>query len=131
LYQSEVASLSIPLSNQYLYLIYDYRTTSCQQFCYDATDFTEACCECSIPCKAFPCSSIQQDASIICNQPLSNIYYHTGAGGTPVVGDFVYSSAICSSSSAVPLLAGYYKTQGNKYIRVTSNGIVTEVVNCS
>jgi|TARA_R110002110_G_scaffold76594_2_gene201682 hypothetical protein len=131
LYESEVASLSIPLSNQYLYLIYDYRTTSCQQFCYDATDFTEACCECSIPCKAFDCSSIQQDISIICNQPLSEIYYHTGAGGSPVVGDFVYSSAICSSSSAVPLLAGYYRSQANKYIRVTSNGIVTEIVNCT
>ena len=131
LYESEVASLSIPISNQYLYLIYDYRTTSCQQFCYDATSFEEACCECNIPCKSFVCSSVQQDSSIICNQPLSETYYHTGSGGSPVVGDFVYSSTICTSSSAVPVSAGYYKSEASKYIRVSSNGIVTAIVNCT
>jgi len=131
LYQTEISPLSIPLSNQYLYLIYDYRTTSCQEFCYDATSPLDACCDCTFTCKGFSCSSVQQDPSIICNQPFSEVYYHTGAGASPVVGDFVYSSSVCNGNLAVPVAFGYYKSEANKYIRVASNGIVTEIVNCT
>mgnify|MGYP003665410572 FL=1 len=131
LYETEISTLSIPIANQYLYLIYDYRTTSCQEFCYDATDPIDACCDCTFTCKGFACSSVQQSASIICNQPLSEVYYHTGAGASPVVGDFVYSSSTCNGSLAVPVAFGYYKSEANKYIRVSSNGIVTEIVNCT
>lgn len=131
LYEAEISSISLPLSNQYLYLIYDYRTTSCQQFCYDVTDPEDACCDCTFTCKSFACSSVQQNPLIICNQPLSEVYYHTGAGGSPVVGDFVYSSSTCNGSLAVPVAFGYYKSEANKYIRVSSNGIVTEIVNCT
>lgn len=131
LYETEISTLSIPIANQYLYLIYDYRTTSCQEFCYDATDPIDACCDCTFTCKGFACSSVQQGASVICNQPLSEVYYHTGAGASPVVGDFVYSSSTCNGSLAVPVAFGYYKSEANKYIRVSSNGIVTEIVNCT
>jgi len=130
LYESTISGLSLPSANQYLYLIYDYTSTACQQFCYDATDADLACCDCVIPCVSFSCSNSQQDVSIICNQPLVNTYYHTGSGTYPAVGDFVFSSSICISSQAVPLSFGYYKSEANKYIRVQSNGIVTELVTC-
>lgn len=131
LYQATVANLSLPTNNQYLYLIYDYRKTSCQQFCYDATSAEDACCECDINCVAFSCSLVQFTASVICDQPLSQTYYHTGSGTYPAVGDFCYSSSTCQSSQAVPLEAGYYKSESNKYIRCASNGIVTELVTCT
>tara|TARA_R110000772_G_scaffold86_2_gene504 strand:+ start:2106 stop:6899 length:4794 start_codon:yes stop_codon:yes gene_type:complete len=130
LYQAKISSLSLPAGNQYLYLIYDYRITSCQTFCYDASDSAAACCDCTIACVSFNCSNIQQDSSIICNQPLVNTYYHTGTGVYPVVGSFVYSSPICVSSQAVPLPSGYYKSEANKYIRIGNSGIVTELVIC-
>jgi len=130
LYEAEISPISLPLSNQYLYLIYDYRTTSCQEFCYDPSNPIDACCDCTFSCTSFACSSLQQTPAVICNQPLSQIYYHTGAGAFPGIGDFVYSSSICNGSLAVPLAFGYYKSEANKYIRVSSNGIVTEIVNC-
>lgn len=131
LYQATVTNLSLPSGNQYLYLIYDYRKTSCQQFCYDATSPEDACCLCEIPCVAFSCSTLQNNPTIICNQPLTQTYYHTGSGTFPAVGDFVYSSTNCFSSTAVPLISGYYKSETNKYIRCSSNGIVTELVTCT
>jgi hypothetical protein len=129
LYEATLSSLSIPVANQYLYLIYDYRTTSCQQFCYDATVADNACCDCVVNCVAFTASTNQQ-VSDVCNQPLSQTYYHTGSGTYPALNDFVYSSSTCYSSQAVPLTAGYYKSESDKYIRVTSNGLVIELVTC-
>ena len=130
LYQATISSLDLPIANQYLYLIYDYRTTSCQSFCYDASSSSNACCECTLPCVAFLGSNRQQESTVICNQPLVNTYYHTGSGTYPAVGDFVYSSSVCISSQAVSLTAGYYKSEATKYIRVGSSGIVTELVTC-
>ena len=129
LYESTLTSLSISPGSQYLYLIYDYRITSCQQFCYDATSPDDACCECEVACVAFTAST-NQALQDVCNQPLSQTYYHTGSGTYPVVGDFCYSSSTCQSSQAVPLTSGYYKSETNKYIRVGSNGIVIELVSC-
>ena len=129
LYEATLSSLSIPVANQYLYLIYDYRTTSCQQFCYDATVADEACCDCVVNCVAFTAST-NQSLQDVCNQPLSQTYYHTGSGTFPALNDFVYSSSVCNSSQAVPLTAGYYKSESNKYIRVQSNGLVIELVTC-
>ena len=129
LYEATVTSLSLPTNNQYLYLIYDYRTTSCQQFCYDASSADEACCECPVPCVSF-LASTRQELQDVCNQPLTQTYYHTGSGTYPAVSDFVFSSSTCISSQAVPLTAGYYKSEATKYIRVASNGIVIELVTC-
>tara|TARA_R110002153_G_scaffold49454_1_gene139424 strand:- start:2839 stop:7662 length:4824 start_codon:yes stop_codon:yes gene_type:complete len=130
LYQATISSLTLPIGNQYLYLIYDYRTTSCQQFCFDAVSAADACCECTLPCVAFLGSTVREDAVIICNQPLSQTYYHTGSGTFPAVGDFVFSSSVCTSSQAVPLQTGFYKSETNKYIRVSASGIVSELVTC-
>ena len=129
LYESTITSLSLPVNNQYLYLIYDYRKTSCQQFCYDATSADEACCDCSFTCVSFSAST-NQSLQDVCNQPLSQTYYHTGSGTFPALNDFVYSSSVCNSSQAVPLTAGYYKSEPTKYIRVQSNGLVIELVTC-
>ena len=129
MYESTITSLSLPVNNQYLYLIYDYRKTSCQQFCYDATSADEACCDCSFTCVSFSAST-NQSLQDVCNQPLSQTYYHTGSGTFPALNDFVYSSSVCNSSQAVPLTAGYYKSEPTKYIRVQSNGLVIELVTC-
>ncbi len=38
---------SNPSNENYLYLVWDLRDSSIQTFCYDATDFTNACCGCT------------------------------------------------------------------------------------
>lgn len=60
---------------------------------------------------------------------LSETYYHTGSGSTPVAGDYVYSN---NSSSPTPLVDGYCNinsTSGNGnrlVIKVANSGLVQE-----
>jgi hypothetical protein len=128
LYQGIVPSLSLPLSNQYLYVIYDYRETSCQEFCYDASSSASACCDCTVTYTAYNSSSVQQNITVACGQPLIFPYYHTGAGTLPSVGDFVYSSS--NGEVGTTLALGIYRISVTSYIRVNQFGLVTEVTTC-
>ena len=128
LYQGIVPSLSLPLSNQYLYVIYDYRETSCQEFCYDASSSASACCDCTVTYTAYNSSSVQQNITVACGQPLIFPYYHTGAGTLPSVGDFVYSSS--NGEVGTTLALGIYRISATNYIRVNQFGLVTEVTTC-
>ena len=128
LYQGIVPSLSLPLSNQYLYVIYDYRETSCQEFCYDASSSASACCDCTVTYTAYNSSSVQQNITVACGQPLIFPYYHTGAGTLPSVGDFVYSSS--NGEVGTTLALGIYRISATSYIRVNQFGLVTEVTTC-
>ena len=128
LYQAIVPGLSLPLSNQYLYVIYDYRETSCQEFCYDASSSTSACCDCTVTYTAYNSSSVQQNITVACGQPLIFPYYHTGSGALPAVGDFVYSSS--NGEVGTTLALGIYRISVTNYIRVNQFGLVTEVTTC-
>ena len=128
LYQGIIPSLSLPISNQYLYVIYDYRETSCQEFCYDASSSAAACCDCTVTYTSYNSSSVQQNITVACGQPLIFPYYHTGAGALPAVGDFVYSSS--NGEVGTTLALGIYRISVTSYIRVNQFGLVTEVTTC-
>jgi hypothetical protein len=128
LYQGTIPGLSIPLSNKYLYLIYDYRETSCQEFCYDASSSTSACCDCEVTYTAYDSSSVQENITVACGQPLNLLYYHTGNGALPSVGNFVYSSS--NGAVGTILALGIYRISTTSYIRVNQFGLVTEVTTC-
>jgi len=128
LYQSTISNLSLPLGNQYLYLIYDYRQTSCQEFCYDASSADAACCGCSVTYTSYSSSTIQQNATIICGQSLTTTYYHTGSNALPVYGDFVYSSS--NGAIGTTLAQGLYKISATDYITINQFGLVTVVTTC-
>ena len=128
LYQGIIPSLSLPISNQYLYVIYDYRETSCQEFCYDASSSAAACCDCTVTYTSYNSSSVQQNITVACGQPLIFPYYHTGAGAFPAVGDFVYSSS--NGEVGTTLALGIYRISVTSYIRVNQFGLVTEVTTC-
>ena len=122
LYEATLSSLSIPVANQYLYLIYDYRTTSSASICYDATNANEACCGCGSFCTPYASSTVQNTISIACVQPTNQTYYHDGTGALPVISDTVYSSTTCDdSATSTKLQAGYYEIgASNQWIRVNS-----------
>lgn len=123
------ASASIPLANEYLYLIYDLRTVASQFLCYDATSSQAACCDCTVPCISFTASLPGSSPSQVCNQLLGQTYYFTGQGLIPAVGDLVFSDSVCSGVTTI-LPAGYYKFNTNQVLEVNGNGVVIQINNC-
>jgi len=128
LYQTTISSLSLPTANQYLYLIYDYRLVSCQEFCYDASSAAAACCECAFTYTAYPSSTVFTVEANVCNQPLNNTYYHSGSGTLPAYGDFVYYASDGAVGSNLGV--GLYKVSATDYITVNQFGLVTAVTTC-
>ena len=128
LYQTTINNLSLPLGNQYLYLIYDYRLISCQEFCYDASSSASACCDCAFTYTSYLSSTMFSTQSIVCGQPLNVTYYHSGSSTLPVYGDFVYSASDGAVGSN--LSTGLYKISATSYITVNQFGLVTAVTTC-
>jgi hypothetical protein len=130
---STTPAFTLPLANQYLYLIYDYRTTSAATLCYNST-LSGACCDCSWTCTAFDCSQQRDTSASACQQTLTEEYYHNGSASLPVLYDLVYSNSDCSGVNVkvnvVTLSAGYYKISATQYMRVNSNGVVIEIATC-
>ena len=127
---STTPAFSLPINNQYLYLIYDFRTTVVQQLCYDASSAVDACCDCSFTCTAYQSGSLQTNSTDACVQPLVNTYYFFNTNPTttyPVVGSLVYSSTTCDVTTT--LTDGFYRYQ-NGFIQVNNQGIVIQVGNC-
>jgi hypothetical protein len=130
---STTPAFTLPLANQYLYLIYDYRTTSAATLCYNST-LSGACCECTWTCTAFSCSQQRSTSASACQQTLTETYYHNGSASLPALYDLVYSNSDCSGVNVkvnvVTLSAGYYKMSATQYMRVNSNGVVIEIATC-
>ena len=128
---STTPSFSLPIGNQYLYLIYDFRTTTAHALCYDASSGGDACCDCTFTCTSWSGGARQDDAANACNQPLNNTYYFINdVGGTltaPIVGSIVYSSTTCDSTQTLP--QGFYRYSSG-YLNVNNLGIVTQVGTC-
>lgn len=132
LYQATVSNITLPTANQYLYLIYDYRTTNSASFCYDASTESSACCGCGDYCTPYASSTGQSSISIACIQSASQTYYHDGFDALPAIGDTVYSSSICDGPSSTKLTSGFYQIGvSNQWIQVNSNGIVSSTGSCA
>ena len=132
LYQATISSITLPDANQYLYLIYDYRTTNSASMCYDATSVNEACCGCGSFCTPYASSTVQDTISIACIQPANQLYYHDGLNALPVIGDTVYSSSVCDSNTSTKLQAGFYNIgSSNQWIQVNGSGVVVAIGSCA
>ena len=131
--QATLSNLSIPIGNQYLYLIYDLRTVSAQQLCYDASSADDACCLCTWTCTSFSISSQAETAADACPLIVGNTNYHSGTAAQPAIGDVVYTSSNCQDAlngTVNYAEIGFYKITGNKYIQIGTNGLVLDVQNC-
>ena len=127
---STTPAFSIPINKAYLYLVYDFRVTTVQQLCYDASSAVDACCDCTFTCTSYQSGAVQQTSADACVQPLSYTYYFLNTNPTttyPVVGSIVYSSTDCDPTTY--LTQGFYRYQ-NGFIEVNTQGIVTQVGNC-
>lgn len=123
------ANASIPIGNQYLYLIYDLRTVASQYLCYDASTSQSACCDCVVPCTSFSASLPSNNPTLACNQLITQTYYFTGQGALPVVGDLAFTDSVCTGPST-KLGTGYYKFNTSQVMYVNTNGVITSINNC-
>ena len=128
---STTPAFSLPIGNQYLYLIYDFRVTTAQQLCYDAASAVNGCCDCTVTCTSFSGGSNQVNSFDACQQPLSFTYYFLNtqvATITPVVGSLVFTSSTCDSTTTLPV--GFYRYQ-NGFLEVNNQGIVIQAGSCA
>tara|TARA_R100000781_G_scaffold24008_4_gene17763 strand:- start:5410 stop:10500 length:5091 start_codon:yes stop_codon:yes gene_type:complete len=121
-------SATIPDANEYLYLIYDFRTIADQYLCYSNISLSDACCNCTIPCTSITLSEPQTSSLLACNMVRNQTYYFIGQGATPVVGDLLFNAAGCESSATA--ISGYYGTNSGTYLVVDANGVITQISNC-
>ena len=128
-----VTGLSLPVGNQYLYVIYDLRDIGAQQLCYDSTSAIAACCTCTWSCVSFSASTSSVEDSV-CNTFINSTYYHNnGSGSLPVAGSIVYTSSNCEDTTTglVNVLdTGFYKISATTYMEIGLNGLVLQIKNC-
>ena len=124
-------------TDQYLYLIYDYRDVAPIVLCYSNTSPSnnDFCCECSTGtgCTPFLGSTPAQGTigAACALGSIATTYYHSGTGAAPEIGDTVYREPYVGSGCLTDQLMpdGYYKIDGNKWILVTL-GVVTGKGEC-
>jgi hypothetical protein len=124
---------SIPIGNQFLYIIYDLQTVSDQFLCYSSLSPVDACCNCVIPCIAINMTEPQTNPTSACNLLKSITYYFIGQGANPVIGDLLFTALGCGPENTAT--AGYYGfTQSGsalaRYMIVNNLGVITNIINC-
>lgn len=132
--QATVSAASIPIGNQYLYLVWDLRDYFNADLCYSADTLTDACCDCTEDCDTFTATKRHSSSSAACNDTSVNLTFKTNRAQPDdlEVGDRVFTTA-CTSAYWLP--SGWYKVAGigatvDYPIFVGNNGIITAIDIC-
>ena len=137
-YQSKEAAFSMPLANQYLYLIWDFRLISEGELCYCTPGMTpmDACCDCTVTCNTCWFGPKTYSAAASCATDTDTIgsaqWSFNGTGSIPVLGNLCYENADCDYDE--PLPSGFYivdtnspsTTSPKNWIELDGNGIVVQ-----
>jgi len=111
LYEATIINASLPIGNQYLYLVWDLRRVTSTTLCYCAGTAAEACCECIWPCEPNCWFGPQTPSqSMACTTDTNSggaaQYSFNGTGLIPVQADVVYDNLNCDPTAY--LAAGFY-----------------------
>ena len=102
IFSAQESAFSIPLANQYLYLIWDLRDIVQNELCYSNVSAETVCCECRENCNiAFftPVQFTQAGACALDTDTFgTNQYSFVGTGLIPTLGDTVFSTLNCSGT---------------------------------
>ena len=119
-------------TDQYLYLVYDYRDVVSIPLCYSNTSALDACCDCAtcVNCKSFSGTVFGTTLALACAAARTQTYYFEGLGTEPQVGDFIYTEANCSRKTTTQGWLGINAVNGDA-IFVNSSGQVTVKTSCT
>ena len=144
-YKASVTTTSgnFPVSNPYLYLVWDLREYSSSELCY-ASNFSSkeaACCLCAPLCQSVWFGPVRTSLTSVCNSDTNSPGAHQnsfhGTGSIPIVGEIAYLGTTCSPITNY-VLPGYYivdPTQPStaypkNWIEVGANGAVIDSGTC-
>ena len=146
-YQSTEAAFSMPLGNQYLYLVWDLRLISEGELCYcdppPTNSADDVCCTCSVGCQQVYIGPQTFSSSAACATDTDTVGFSqvgfNGTGSIPQLGNIVYDNTSCNvGSSGNYLPSGFYVTDPNSpsttspknWIEVGLNGVVINSGSC-
>jgi hypothetical protein len=132
----------MPIGNQYLYLIWDFRDIIYNELCYEPPSSTvqAVCCECEGNCQQIyfsPGQGTQLTACQVNTNTFGNNYYSfNGSGAVPVLGDQCFANTSCDPQSTVD--AGFYvvdaaqpaATNPKNWIQLDAQGFVIDAGTC-
>ena len=136
IWQATETAFSMPLANEYLYLVWEFVFENSQTVCYCSTSAIDACCDCEVLCKTAyfspETSSIPQACSVDSNSPgnLGQLGFN-GVGSIPTIGDVVFGSSNCDSGDYLDngfyiVTPGVATTAPKNWIQIGVNGEVID-----
>ena len=143
-YKAIEPAFSMPLGNQYLYLIWDLRLISSGTLCYctNPSAAVEVCCDCQVTCDnvylgPVTASSAQACQTTVATPGNQGQVGFQGNGGLPVTGNIVFSNPTCDLSAGYPP-PGFYVIDPNsttsltpkQWIQIGPNGVVIGEGSC-
>ena len=139
-YEATESAFSMPLANEYLYLIWDFRDVIYNELCYSTISILDVCCECETTCGSCYFSPVQTDIAGACMVDTNtfgwNTYSFNGLGSIPELGNIVYANTGCDFGLVAP--AGFYIVDiaqpsaavPKNWIEVDAGGIVVNTGTC-
>jgi len=115
-------SFTVPSSGQYLYLIWDYRSSLPLELCYSGIDGNDSCCGC-LPAYAVLCYAATNESDSCCDCPTSQGYY-LGGGSTLASAVSIYIDAALTTQAP----NGYYSQGG--IVREQISGVLQAQQSC-
>ena len=134
IFQATETAFSMPLGNQYVYLVWEFVFENSQTVCYCSSSAIDACCDCTLPCETAYFSPVTSNISQVCsvdsNSPgnLGQLGFN-GTGSIPTIGDIVFNSSDCTSGDYLGngfyvVTPGITTTVPKNWIQIGVNGEV-------
>ena len=134
IFQATETAFSMPLGNQYVYLVWEFVFENSQTVCYCSSSAIDACCDCTLPCETAYFSPVTSNISQVCsvdsNSPgnLGQLGFN-GTGSIPTIGDIVFDSSDCTSGDYLGngfyvVTPGVTTTVPKNWIQIGVNGEV-------
>ena len=106
IFQTTETAFSMPLGNQYVYLVWEFVFESNQTVCYCFTSLEDACCDCTLPCPTAFFSETTGSQAQVCSVDtdgpgnLGQLGFN-GSGSIPTIGDIVFDSIACDAGNYI------------------------------
>ena len=140
-YQATASTVSLPLGNDHLYLVWDLRDVTESLLCYSNISVNDVCCACSPSCTSVFFGPVQGDKDAACgtdtNQSGWSKNSFTGSPGViPIIGDIVFNGISCTGNSY--LSPGFYMVDPSQpaglspknWVQIGSQGSVIDAGTC-